>query len=99
MWTGNEMPRILISYFSSSCVDSPGFLPLEKRIRLTAEKKGVVHAIMTSWEVYSDRARTLTMSTEPEATKDNFPRDMQWGQGLQLIEDHSKADEAGGSRI
>jgi protein arginine N-methyltransferase 7 len=27
------------------------------------------------------------MSTHPDATRDNFPRDMQWGQGLQLIED------------
>lgn len=29
------------------------------------------------------------MSTEPEATRDNFARDMQWGQALQLIEDAS----------
>ena len=27
------------------------------------------------------------MATHPDATRDNFPRDMQWGQGLQLIED------------
>lgn len=30
------------------------------------------------------------MSTDPEATKDNFPRDMQWGQALQLVEDLDK---------
>jgi protein arginine N-methyltransferase 7 len=29
------------------------------------------------------------MSTEPEATRDNFARDMQWGQALQLVEDTS----------
>jgi protein arginine N-methyltransferase 7 len=29
------------------------------------------------------------MSTDPEATRDNFPRDMQWGQALQLVEDTS----------
>ena len=29
----------------------------------------------------------LVMSTHPDATLQNFPRDMQWGQGLQLIED------------
>jgi len=33
----------------------------------------------------------LVMSTHPDATLHNFPRDMQWGQGLQLIEDLSKA--------
>ena len=27
------------------------------------------------------------MSTHPDDTLHNFPRDMQWGQGLQLIED------------
>ena len=27
------------------------------------------------------------MSTDPRVTVDNFARDMQWGQGLQLIED------------
>ena len=31
------------------------------------------------------------MSTHPSATLDNFPRDMQWGQGLQLIEDFAGA--------
>ena len=33
------------------------------------------------------------MSTNPEATRNNFPRDMQWGQALQLVEDASQ-DEA-----
>jgi len=45
------------------------------------------HAALAFWEVYSDRARTRVMSTDPEATKDNFARDMQWGQALQLVED------------
>lgn len=31
--------------------------------------------------------------TSPEATKDNFPRDMQWGQALQLVEDTSMDGE------
>jgi len=35
----------------------------------------------------------LVMSTHPSATLDNFPRDMQWGQGLQLIEDPEGASE------
>ncbi len=29
----------------------------------------------------------LMMSTDPRATRDNFARDMQWGQGIQLLED------------
>ena len=47
-------------------------------------------SIYTDWEVYSDRERTAVMSTDPDATRDNFPRDMQWGQALQLIEDASE---------
>ena len=31
------------------------------------------------------------MSTDPNDTRDNFPRDIQWGQALQLVED----EEAG----
>ena len=58
---------------------------------MQAQSSGTVHAVMASWEVYADRERTLAMSTEPEQTRDNFPRDMQWGQGLQLIEDHDAA--------
>ena len=60
---------------------------------MQAQSSGTVHAVMASWEVYADRERTLAMSTEPEQTRDNFPRDMQWGQGLQLIEDHQKASD------
>ena len=33
------------------------------------------------------------MSTHPSDTLGNFPRDMQWGQGLQLIEDMEGASE------
>ena len=31
------------------------------------------------------------MTTHPEDTRTNFPRDMQWGQAIQLIEDHTQA--------
>ena len=31
------------------------------------------------------------MTTHPEDTITNFPRDMQWGQAIQLIEDHMQA--------
>ena len=50
---------------------------------------------MASWEVYAaDKA--LVMSTHPDATLDNFPRDMQWGQGLQLIEDMESQSQGDG---
>ena len=64
--------------------DNPGSLPLEKRIHVTCEKSGTIHCVMLFWEAYADRERTQVMSTDPEATRDNFPRDMQWGQALQV---------------
>ena len=41
----------------------------------------------STWQVYADDSDALAMATHPDATRANFPRDMQWGQGLQLIED------------
>ena len=38
-------------------------------------------------------ASELVMSTHPDDTLHNFPRDMQWGQGLQLIEDLAAATD------
>eukprot|EP00729_Bicosta_minor_P013986 gene13986-6479_t len=61
--------------------------------RISAQASGTIHAVMLDWEVYADRERTHVMSTNPEATRNNFPRDMQWGQALQLVEDASQ-DEA-----
>ena len=43
--------------------------------------------------MYADDNDDLVMATHPDATRDNFPRDMQWGQGLQLIEDLEGASE------
>lgn len=34
------------------------------------------------------------MTTHVEDTLDNFPRDMQWGQGVQLLEDYTKIESA-----
>ena len=67
--------------------DAPGFLPLESRQRVQATHTGIVHAALMTWEVYGDADSSIVMSTDPEATRDNFARDMQWGQGLQLLED------------
>lgn len=65
----------------------------EMRQRVRVDAAGTVHAVLASWEVYDAQpsAARATMSTHPEATLHNFPRDMQWGQGLQLIEDLAQA--------
>ncbi|EGD79112.1 arginine N-methyltransferase [Salpingoeca rosetta] len=67
--------------------DGPGSLGEEVIIPIVAEADGTVDAVLTYWEAYGDKDEQLVMSTEPEATKDNFARDMQWGQALQLVED------------
>lgn len=76
-------------------LDAPGFLPLESRQRVQATHTGIVHAALMTWEVYGDKASEIVMSTDPEATRDNFARDMQWGQGLQLLEDADAASADG----
>ncbi|KAG8469319.1 hypothetical protein KFE25_007837 [Diacronema lutheri] len=58
----------------------------EHRLRFRATATGVAHAILASWDV-SDPYRRQVMSTHPNDTRHNFPRDMQWGQALQLLED------------
>eukprot|EP01006_Ploeotia_vitrea_P009944 TRINITY_DN25150_c0_g1_i1.p1 TRINITY_DN25150_c0_g1~~TRINITY_DN25150_c0_g1_i1.p1 ORF type:complete len:422 (-),score=73.72 TRINITY_DN25150_c0_g1_i1:464-1729(-) len=70
--------------FASVDVDE---MEIEKHFKIKAAKSGIVHAILLHWACYSDKEHTHVMSTHPEATRDNFPRDMQWGQALQLIED------------
>lgn len=59
--------------------------PRTKRIPFRATATGTAHVVVASWEVTSDGADP--MSTHPDATRDNLPRDMQWGQGIQIIED------------
>ncbi|KAL1529390.1 hypothetical protein AB1Y20_000341 [Prymnesium parvum] len=66
----------------------------ERRQAIQATQSGTVHAIMASWEVYDGEKEEFVMSTHPDATLNNFPRDMQWGQGLQLIEDMSQETDA-----
>jgi protein arginine N-methyltransferase 7 len=60
--------------------------PPEQRIAFQAVETGVAHAALASWDV-SDAPRAHVMSTNPRDTLANFPRDMQWGQALQLLED------------
>jgi len=68
----------------------PGDLPLTQKIYVKAERAGRIHAVLMYWEAYGDRERTIVMSTDPRETKNNFSRDLQWGQALQLIEERSK---------
>jgi len=65
--------------------DSPGVLGSTVTFNTQAKAGGVAHAVMCHWEVFGDTEETLCMSTDPKHT--NFPRDMQWGQALQLLED------------
>mmetsp|Transcript_38346 Transcript_38346/g.51952 ORF Transcript_38346/g.51952 Transcript_38346/m.51952 type:complete len:223 (-) Transcript_38346:386-1054(-) len=69
-----------------------GDLPVEKRFLIQAKTSGIVHAVCASWEVDCGKS---VMATHPDATRGNFPRDMQWGQALQLLEDYS--NNAGGT--
>jgi len=86
------VPRISVADIDFY-TDGPDSLPDERTISVKAQASGTIHAVMLDWEVYADRERTHVMSTNPEATRNNFPRDMQWGQALQLVEDASQ-DEA-----
>lgn len=67
-----------------------GDLPLSQKIHVKAAKSGRIHAVVMYWEAYADRDRTIVMSTNPQDTKDNFSRDLQWGQAIQLVEERSK---------
>jgi len=95
---GTMPHRIMAEKVTVADVDfakhSPGFLPHEARHTVTARYSGIVHAALLTWEVYGDteHPENLVMSTDPVDTVDNFARDMQWGQGLQLLEDHDVAD-------
>merc|ERR1712072_249879 len=72
-------------------------IPLVKTFRLEALHDGIIHAVVASWEVFGDSEKTHRMTTHPEETKDapwGFARDMQWGQGLQLVEDFGPAQKS-----
>lgn len=87
----SERVRILEVDFGTSDRRS---IPQTRTFELQALQDGVIHAVVASWEVWSDTAKTHVISTHPEDTKDKpwgFARDMQWGQGLQLVEDFEEA--------
>lgn len=63
-----------------------GFAPVTKKFEITATESGTAHAMLLFWKSTDEG---LEMSTDPEDTKDNFPRDMQWGQALQLLDNNT----------
>lgn len=86
--------------------DEVGMWKEERRHRIRATSSGIVHAVLVSWEVHNRNHadaldasggsnERLTMSTHPCDTLNNMPRDMHWGQGLQLIEDLSGVPNGG----
>jgi len=66
-------------------VDAPGFLPLEQSVRCVATRSGTAHAVMLFWKA-TDEITNVEISTDPKDTTNNFARDMQWGQALQIID-------------
>jgi protein arginine N-methyltransferase 7 len=76
----SEPIRVLDIDFAAT---KQGFAPLERELHVKAIEDGVAHAMLLYWEA---RDGDEVMSTAPWDTLDNFPRDMQWGQALQLID-------------
>lgn len=60
--------------------------PTEKDITITPTESGTAHAWLYFWKA-SHPGCEKVISTAPEDTLNNFPRDMQWGQALQLIDE------------
>merc|ERR1711920_125639 len=75
-------------------------IPAMKKFHMKALHDGVVHAVVASWEVWSNNdngAEDFRITTHPEDTKNEpwgFARDMQWGQGMQLVEDFDVASKS-----
>ena len=89
----------------------PSFVCLQSSLELYSQsslgsESGTAHAMLLFWKSHDFTSKTdetdanrLVMSTDPADTIDNFPRDMQWGQAIQLLAATnptvpSEADEA-----
>jgi len=84
-----RIPIINCDFATGACNAAP---PRERRFRVQIERTGTVHAAIYSWEVHDDNKGTHKMTTHAEDTVDNFPRDMQWGQGVQILDDHVSSE-------
>ena len=75
--------------------DAPGDWKAEMEHLVTCSEAGTAHCVVLFWEATQGGPGTpswegddeLMMSTDPRATRSHFARDMQWGQGIQLLED------------
>lgn len=66
--------------------DTRSSFPRQKLLSITPKASGRVHAWLYYWKVTHPGCAKV-MSTFPEDTRSNFPRDLQWGQALQLVEE------------
>jgi len=66
-----------------------GFAPLKQTFAAKGTNDGVAHAMLLYWTATQHDA---VLSTDPDATRDNFPRDMQWGQALQLLDGDTNSE-------
>lgn len=73
------IPLAVIDFASTARRD----LRRNVNFNVRATESGTAHAMLYYWKAFDD---DLVMSTDPSDTLDNFPRDMQWGQALQLLD-------------
>eukprot|EP00756_Hemistasia_phaeocysticola_P028788 Hpha_TRINITY_DN16193_c1_g6::TRINITY_DN16193_c1_g6_i1::g.3670::m.3670/K11438/PRMT7; type III protein arginine methyltransferase len=89
-----EVSPLLELFSVDFYTDTSDTLPRERFITFEALSDATVHAIMYTWEAWVDPEKTLSVSTHPNATHENLPRDMAWGQAMQLVEDHVAARDS-----
>mmetsp|Transcript_55644 Transcript_55644/g.180595 ORF Transcript_55644/g.180595 Transcript_55644/m.180595 type:complete len:394 (-) Transcript_55644:325-1506(-) len=88
--------RVLVASVEFGSTE-PQDIPQSTSFEVRASRAGVVHAVVTSWEVWDDDAGSaapIRLSTHLADTRGvpwGLHRDMQWGQGIQLVEDHDAA--------
>lgn len=74
----------------------PQDIPRSSDFELCARRAGTIHAAVASWEVWSDSNDAEAASAGSRLStalhvEGGLHRDMQWGQGIQLMEDHEAA--------
>ena len=72
-----------------------GAIPICERLQILVSARhmagiqplfvGTIHAVMLSWEAYTDLEGSEVLSTDP--SRASFARNTHWGQALQVMED------------
>lgn len=91
-WMSESIGILEVDFATSKLDDIPKCREFPVRIL----QDGVVDGIVTSWETWSDKERTLCMSTEADKIKGQpwgFARDAHWGQGFSQVEGPGKGGE------